>query len=138
MSAQPVLLGSLTIPGRAEHVRAARAFVAQTLGADYACTDPAVLLASELISNSIQHSQSGEGGQITISLVAIPGGIRIEVADQGGTSVPAPRPTAGREPDLAESGRGLHLVEALASRWDYDSDATRTVTWFELAEPTAQ
>ena len=134
----PTLLGSLTIPGLPENVRTARKFVARTLGAGHSCTDIAVLLASELIANSLRHSRSGDCGHITIHLIAIPGGIRVEVADQGGASAPALRPARSREPDLAElaeNGRGLELVDALAARWDYASDATGTVTWFELAEP---
>jgi anti-sigma regulatory factor (Ser/Thr protein kinase) len=135
MSAQPVLLGSLTITGRPENVSATRAFVRRTLGADHACTDSAVLLASEMCANSIQHSQSGDGGEITISVIAVPGGIRVEVADQGGPSVPALRPAGLGQPGTAESGRGLQMVDALAARWDYAQDATGTVTWFELAVP---
>jgi hypothetical protein len=36
------------------------------------------------------------------------------------------------EPDLLEGGRGLRLVEQLATRWSYHFDTTGTVTWFEL------
>lgn len=140
----PTLLGSLTIPGQPENVRTARKFITRTLGADHSSTDTAVLLASELIANSLRYSRSGDGGHITIHLIAIPGGIRIEVADQGGASAPVLRPAASRAPDLTdlakldENGRGLELVDALASRWDYSSDATGTVTWFELAEPETE
>lgn len=137
----PTLLGSLTIPGRPENVRVARQFVARTLGASRSCIDTAVLLASELIANSLRHSRSGDGGHITIHLIAIPDGIRIEVADQGGASAPAVRPAGSRESDLtelAENGRGLELVDALASRWSYASDATGTVTWFELTETATE
>ena len=42
------LLGSLTIPGRPEHVAEARVFAAQKLGVDCACADTAVLLICEL------------------------------------------------------------------------------------------
>lgn len=134
----PTLLGSLTIPGQPENVRTARKFVARTLGASHSCTDTAVLLASELIANSLRHSRSGNGGHITIHLIAVPGGIRIEVADQGGASTPVLGFARSREPDLAElaeNGRGLELVDALASRWGCGNDATGTVTWFELALP---
>jgi anti-sigma regulatory factor (Ser/Thr protein kinase) len=136
----PTLLGSLTIPGQPENVRTARKFITRTLGAAHSSTDTAVLLASELIANSQRHSRSGDGGHITIHLIAIPGGIRIEVADQGGASAPVLRPAASEADltELAENGRGLELVDALASRWDYTSDATGTVTWFELAVPETE
>ena len=45
-------------------------------------------------------------------------------------------PALCHDDDLADSGRGLRLVEAYSLRWDYYRDGTRTVTWFECeAEP---
>lgn len=134
-SAETVLLDSLTIPGRSEHVRAVRGFVARTLGPGTDSTE-AALLASELVANSMQHSDSGrDGGTVTVRLLAIPGGIRAEILDQGGATVPAlRRPESG----LAERGRGLQLLDALATRWDYARDAAGTLTWFELAVPEGQ
>jgi hypothetical protein len=35
---------------------------------------------------------------------------------------------------MAESGRGLQLVEFLSANWDYCRDTAGSVTWFELAE----
>jgi anti-sigma regulatory factor (Ser/Thr protein kinase) len=129
------LLGSLTIPGQPEHAAAARAFVARALGDDCAHTDTAVLLTSELVTNSMQHSNSRrDGGTITVTLIAIPGGIRAEVIDEGAASVPALRPGPGEAPDLAEDGRGLYLVQALSTRWSYACDEAGAVTWFELTE----
>ena len=131
-SAEAVLLDSLTIPGRAEHLRSVRGFVARALGPGTESTE-AALLASELVANSMQHSDSGrDGGSITVRLIAIPGGIRAEVVDQGSTTVPA---LMRSRPGLDESGRGLQLVDALATRWDYARDAAGTLTWFELAMP---
>jgi len=135
MQAGTALLGSLTIPGRPENVRAARAFVAQVLADDCACTPTAVLLTCELVTNSLLHSDSRlDGGIITVTLMAIPGGIRAEVIDEGGATVPTLRPGHPGLPELAEGGRGLQLVEMLSARWSYIRDETRTVTWFELAE----
>ena len=130
-----VLLGSLTIPGRPEHVAEARAFAARKLGNDWACADTAVLLTCELVTNALQHSHScRDGGTITVTLIAVPGGIRAEVIDEGSATAPALRPDA--EPaELAEGGRGLRLVEMLSARWNYCRDEAGTVTWFELAEP---
>lgn len=66
--------------------------------------------------------------------MAIPGGIRAEVIDEGGATDPTLRPGHPGLPELAEGGRGLQLVEMLSARWSYIRDETRTVTWFELAE----
>ena len=136
VSAGTVLLASLTIPGQLDHLHAARAFVARTLGDDCACADTAVLLTSELVSNSLQHSNSRrDGGTITITMIDIPGGIRAEVIDEGSQTVPALRTGQPVLPELAESGRGLQLVHTLAARWDYYRDEAGTVTWFELPDP---
>ena len=130
------LLGSLTIPGRPEHVAEARRFTARTLGNSCGCADIAVLLTSELVTNSVQHSDSSRGGgTITVTLIAIPGGIRAEVTDAGGATVPALSPGQTERPELAESGRGLQLVDMLSVRWSCSRDEAGAVTWFELADP---
>jgi anti-sigma regulatory factor (Ser/Thr protein kinase) len=132
------LLGSLTIPGRPEHVAEARAFATQKLGDDCACADTAVLLTCELVTNALQHSNSRrDGGTITVTLIAIPDGIRAEVIDEGSATVPALRPAPPETADLAEGGRGLHLVDMLSTRWNYCRDEAGTATWFELTEPPA-
>lgn len=136
VDAGTALLGTLTIPGRPEFARATRRFVARTLRGRYSCTDTAVLLTSELVGNSLQYSNSRRpGGVITVTLIAVPDGIRTEVADSGAAAVPTlcarPAPAA----DLPEGGRGLQLVDQLAARWNYCRERTRTITWFELACP---
>lgn len=125
------LLGRTTIPAQAQHVAAARAFVARALG-DCALADTALLLTSELVTNSLQHSHSRRlGGTITVTLITTPGGIRTEVADEGGATTPAMRPGAW-PPELTEDGRGLRMVDMLADRWGSSCEASGTVTWFEL------
>jgi anti-sigma regulatory factor (Ser/Thr protein kinase) len=134
-TAETVLLDSLTIPGRPEFVGASRRFVARTLRDRYSrsCADTAVLLTSELVGNSVQYSSSRRpGGVIAVTLVAVPDGIRAEVADAGGVTIPAVGTLPG---SLAEGGRGLQLVDLLAARWSFFRERTRTVTWFELACP---
>ena len=54
---------SVTLAGRAERARAARAFVAEVLGPGHPCGDVAALLVSELFSNSLRHSGSGAPGE---------------------------------------------------------------------------
>jgi anti-sigma regulatory factor (Ser/Thr protein kinase) len=123
----------LTIPGEPAHLHEARDFVARAV--EYACSDvdTAVLLTSELVTNSLQHSNSRHpGGTVTISVLAVPDGVVIEVIDYGGATVPAVTASQPGELDLIEGGRGLGLVELLATRWSYHCDTAGTVTWFEL------
>jgi len=53
---------SVTIPAVPKQVRAARAFVAGALGKSHAHAEVALLLASELVTNSVAHSGSAVAG----------------------------------------------------------------------------
>ena len=50
---------SVTVAGRAERARVARAFVGGVLGPGHPCGADAALLVSELFGNSVRHSRSG-------------------------------------------------------------------------------
>ena len=123
---------TVTLAGRADRARLARAFVEGLLGPGHPSGDVAALLVGELFSNSLRHSGSGAPGEtVTIAVNTVNGVIRVEVTDRSGPGVPEPRP-AGSD---AEDGRGLHLVARLATRWGWRRRGGRTVTWFELPHP---
>jgi anti-sigma regulatory factor (Ser/Thr protein kinase) len=123
----------LVICGRPEQVGVARSFVRQVLGCGHPGEERVTLLTSELVTNSVNHSNSRrEGGCITVTVRAAADRVRVEVQDEGGPTVPSLR----CEGDLAEAGRGLRLVEAYSLTWDYHRNGTGTLTWFEcLPEP---
>jgi anti-sigma regulatory factor (Ser/Thr protein kinase) len=123
----------LVIDGAPEQVSAVRAFVRQVLGSRHPGTERVTLLSSELVTNSVRHSNSRqEGGTVTVTLRVAADRVLVEVVDDGGTTVP----TLRHDDDLAETGRGLWLVGTYSLAWDYHQSATRTVTWFEcLREP---
>jgi anti-sigma regulatory factor (Ser/Thr protein kinase) len=121
---------SLVIDGVPEQVSAARAFVRQALGSGHPGTERVILLTSELVTNSVNHSNSRKvGGKITVTLRIAVDRVLVEVTDDGGATLP----TLRRDGNLAENGRGLWLVDAFSLAWDYHRSATRTVTWFECA-----
>lgn len=127
------VLGRLTIPGRPEHVREARAFAARTLtelGAGCgAVIDTAVLLTSELVTNSVRHSRSRDaGGSIALVILQVPGGVQVEVSDEG-SALSAP---AVRENSLGADGHGLYLVDSLAEQWGWLRGVAGTTVWFRL------
>jgi two-component sensor histidine kinase len=102
------------------------------LGPGHPCGDSAVLLVSELFSNSVRHSSSGVPGEtvtVTVAVRARDGVVRVEVTDRSGPGVPE-WVSAARD---AEGGRGLQLVASLAARWGSRRRGGRTVTWFELS-----
>ena len=131
------VLGSLTIPGRPEHVREARAFVAKALGDLHRSLDTAVLLTSELVTNAVTHSNSRfDGGTVTLLITESSSGVRIEVADQGSDlSSPVVRGNV-----YASDGHGLFLVQTLADQWGYLREEAGTTVWFWLsrARPAPQ
>jgi anti-sigma regulatory factor (Ser/Thr protein kinase) len=86
---------SVTIPAVPGQVREARVFVARVLGESHAHVDLALLLASELVTNSVRHSGSAVlGGVATVTVAAGGEAVRVEVTrpDRGR----GPGPAAGR------------------------------------------
>lgn len=127
------ILGSLTIPGRAEEVSGARAFITRTLAAAgkgrQVDSDAATLLTSELVANAVLHTASGAAeGTVTIVVVDVPDGVLIEVADGGSAETPVVKGDL-----FAPDGHGLFLVQQLAVQWGYLRDPAGTTVWFHLA-----
>lgn len=89
--------------------------------------DDVALVVTELVSNAIRHA----GTEVQLRLVPLPHGVRLEVAD-GSTRPLRPRPLK----QDAEGGRGLVLVDALATRYGVEADATGKRVWAELCELT--
>lgn len=114
-------------PGCPDQVTRARDFVQQTLGS-LPVVEEAVLLVSELATNAVLHTASGNGGDFQVAIYQSPGHVRIEVLDQGGEDTPTAQPT---EP-LTEVGRGISLVELVAARWGYTGDSAGRSVFFEL------
>lgn len=126
----PAVLGTLTIPGRPEHVRDARAFVAKALGELHPGVDTAVLLTSELVTNAVTHSTSHcPGGVVSVVVTESEGGLRVEVGDDG-SELSSPLVRGEVE---ATDGHGLFLVQSLADQWGYVRGDSGTMVWFWLA-----
>lgn len=129
LMAGTIIRESVKVAGRRERARVVRAFVGAVLGPGHPCEDDAVLLASELFGNSVQHSRSGLPGEtVTVTVTACTCTVRVEVTDRGASELPELR----LPDDDAEGGRGLGIVARLATRWGARRRGGRTVTWFEL------
>jgi anti-sigma regulatory factor (Ser/Thr protein kinase) len=116
-------------PGRPEHIRAARRFVAAALADWPATQEAALLLVSEVVTNAILHSASGDqGGSLEVRYALDDHEVYVEVLDAGGAADPR------RYAPYLEgvSGRGLALVEALASGWGVHDHQAGHVVWFRL------
>jgi anti-sigma regulatory factor (Ser/Thr protein kinase) len=143
-------------PGVPRQVKAARQFVAALLDGS-PLRDDAVIVISELFTNALQHTRSGQpGGLVVVQVSRWRQGVRIAVTDQGSAKRPALIDKAladdvladealadrllagGIFPDdlladganhfPADCGRGLHMVSCLAEHLDWHDDVRgRTV-----------
>jgi anti-sigma regulatory factor (Ser/Thr protein kinase) len=106
--------------------RAAREFVSEqcrSSGVDTEVVHTALLLVSEVVTNAILHGRSGPRLLLTIG----PAVMRVEVTDDN-----------SRVPQMVEAdadaldGRGLTIVDTLASAWGSRPDGAGKLVWFEL------
>lgn len=123
-------------PGHPRQAARAREFTRRYLG-DCPAADDAELLTSEIITNAIRHSHSGNGGTVHIWIAhRCHGTLRIAVTDDGPVNKPEPAslpPGDPGDPDgLDDSGRGLAIVRAIATDWGHRADHHATTVWFEI------
>jgi len=87
------------------------------------CAAALQVLVDELVTNAILHARS------VAELEAVVDGriARVQVRD-GSVRLP----TALHYGPNSATGRGLHLVEALATRWGVDEVPGGKIVWFEL------
>jgi anti-sigma regulatory factor (Ser/Thr protein kinase) len=115
-----------SFPGRRDQVGRARAFLAQFLdGCPVA--DEAILLVSELASNAVAHSASGQpGGTFTVrACIGDGGSLYAAVEDQGSRW--------SGDVTTAESPHGLYLLRELSATCGTRRGKQGWVTWFTIA-----
>ena len=117
-----------TFPRQIRVAPTARQFVRQAADG-HPAVDDVVLLAAELIANSLVHA--GDATTITVTVAVSETLVRIDVGDDGILAIPHLRPG---DPD-AESGRGFQLINHLARRWGFVRDPGGSCCWAEIASP---
>ena len=129
-AARQLITFERTYRGTADQPRQVRNDLTRIAG-ECPVRDELVLLASELATNAILHSESGHPGRtFTVRVTLYPGDYAwVEVIDQGGAWV------ADEHDD--EHGRGLALVAAIAGdgNWGIDGDSSNRIAWFRLDWP---
>lgn len=84
------------------------------------------LAVTEVVSNAVRHSGSGE--EIRLQLSPCEGYLCVRVTDGGAGLVPRPGAMGSEE----GAGFGLFIVEQLTRRWGMTREGGRTRVWFEM------
>lgn len=93
-------------------------------------SDKAALIVAELAANAVLHGRV-PGRDMALRVTSDGGMIRVELADARGERLPG-LPSAPPDGD-ADTGRGLLLVDALATRWGVDTEPGPGKTvWAEI------
>ncbi|HSK07754.1 MAG TPA: ATP-binding protein [Acidimicrobiia bacterium] len=109
------------VPGS---VPKARRFVASLDFAGGSDPERLALLTAEIVTNAILHART----PLKLEAMEMAGrGVRVSVTD-GNTNPPVKKDYGPSSP----TGRGLHIVEAMADRWGFESRASGKTVWFEL------
>ena len=105
----------------------ARRFVERALNS-WKClelVETTVLLANELVTNSLLHANT----DIHVEVTKLQTGVRVQVSDHDVAPVSPRRGTVH-----AEGGRGLALIEGISDHWGVERwDGGKTV-WFEIVQ----
>jgi anti-sigma regulatory factor (Ser/Thr protein kinase) len=109
-------------PACARHIVRSTLSAESNVSAD--AVERAVLLTSELVTNAIVHASEDP----TLLLDVRENTIHIEVVDSEPTVELASRNTDV----MCERGRGLAIVDALASAWGVEPRLVGKAVWFEL------
>jgi serine/threonine-protein kinase RsbW len=92
--------------------------------------DSALLLLSELVTNSVRHSHAPTAEGVMARLQLTRAMLRLEVEDSGHDGAIAARPPNGQN----GGGLGLHIVQTLSDRWGVERSAhSGTRVWAQLA-----
>lgn len=118
----------LRLPPSVESGPATRTALRQLLddaGVATEVRETAVLLATELVSNAVEHG----GGSSYLDAAIRPDLLRLEVSDDSPALPTVPADAQAVE----ERGRGLMLIAALSSRWGAERRRQGKTVWCEIA-----
>lgn len=112
-----------SVPRARELVR--EVFARSTVDVD---EDTVLLLVSEVVTNAVLHART----PISLDVTSGDGVVRVEVGDASPVA-----PQVRHYSIWSATGRGLRLLDRLASRWgiEHSDAAAAKVVWFEVGDP---
>ncbi len=115
------------LPGLPASVTEARRFVTAYLhDLPSEIVRRAELVVSELATNAIKHTRSGQpGGMLWVTVTVFDTAVRLSVTDQGSSTVPV----AHVADDCAEGGRGLLLMAMMVKDWGHHHERSYCTVW---------
>jgi serine/threonine-protein kinase RsbW len=127
-----IVLGTLTVRHGAESAGRVRRHLIDDLvrsGLSGSVVDDAALLITELITNAVRYAKPLPGDVLRIGWDVHDSRLVLKVTDGGGGDAPHRQDAGPRD----TRGRGLAIVEAVATRWGVDrSGSNLNTVWAEL------
>jgi anti-sigma regulatory factor (Ser/Thr protein kinase) len=122
---------TLCVPHERTGVRLARHALADQMdaaGVSGVERDDAILVLSELVSNSVKHAAALPSGEIAVRWAVSADEVHIEITDGGGATMPR----AGVAALSALGGRGLEIVRTLCRRWGVIEGEQGVTVWADV------
>ena len=116
-----------TLPADGRSASRSRRIVAQALeeASLEDLIDEALLLVTELVTNAVVHA----GTELELEISTDPDRLRVEVSDRSPGTLPSVQEAPS---ETREGGRGIFLLDALATEWGTRHFGTGKSVWFQL------
>jgi anti-sigma regulatory factor (Ser/Thr protein kinase) len=127
-------MGTVLLPCAPASVAVARQRLTADLNAAgivHAAVGDAALVVSELLSNAIRHARPLPGASLQVAWAVDDESVEVAVSDGGAPT----RPHPGHASVSSLGGRGLDIVDYLASTWGVRNDPSGLTVWAVLAAP---
>lgn len=93
----------------------------------------AIAIVTELVGNAVRHAAPLPGGVVRVAWQLLSGGrLLLGVTDGGPVDGSTSRPQVRPPSTVAVNGRGLAIVDALATSWGVECDGLGQCVWAEL------
>ena len=130
---------AVAVYGLPELAAVARRWVQQHSGRPNDEGEVLALLTTEVFTNAVRHSRSGDpGGQVIVTVTKTGRTTQVKITDDGPRQA-GTGPHLKRMPMQADEGDhggfGLCLVTSLATRWGVLHEDGHTTVWFDVDRP---